>query len=159
MIAKLRQPESGWSSQLPHTPDNLFLYVIEEAYEVLDATQAVIPQLTQETIEKETDSHYLLVEDLGFKLLWYVAKSSYRLMQLMGGIPATVSQANSEWQSGMLRLVAVLEAQTAETQWSLDLTTHQVPPLLFKRRCWYSLQVRRFLIRWKACARSLFINS
>ncbi|MCD8489194.1 MAG: hypothetical protein LRZ84_21255 [Desertifilum sp.] len=128
MIAKLRQPESGWSSQLPHTPDNLFLYVIEEAYEVLDATQVVIPQLTQETIEKEIDSHYLLVEDLGFKLLWYVAKSSYRLMQLMGGIPATVSQANAEWQSGMLRLVAVLEAQTAETQWSLDLTTHQVPP-------------------------------
>lgn len=132
MIAKLRQPDSGWSSQLPHTPDNLFLYVIEEAYEVLDATQAVTPHLTQLSSERVAESRYLLIEDLSFKLLWYIAKSSYRLMQLMGGLPAKVSQVGQDWQAGVLRLVAVLEAQTAETEWTLDLTTHQTSPTLLK---------------------------
>lgn len=132
ILTELRSPEGGWPAELPQTPDNLAPYVLEEVYECLEA-------LARQTPEPPTPAPPSLdygaaswpLGELALKLLWYAARGSYRLMQLLGGLPARVCQPGEPWQTGVVRLVVVLSAKGPDGRWTLDLTTSQaVPPLL-----------------------------
>lgn len=131
ILTELRSPEGGWPADLPQTPDNLAPYVLEEVYECLEALarQAPEPEPTPPSLDYCAAPWPL--GDLALKLLWYVARGSYRLMQLLGGLPARVSQPAGSWQAGVVRLVVVLSGKGPDGSWALDLTTSQsVPPLL-----------------------------
>ncbi|MBD2097054.1 hypothetical protein H6F90_18300 [Trichocoleus sp. FACHB-591] len=130
IVAKLRSPQSGWPSDLEPTIENLIPYVTEEAYEVLEALQTsslgsssgpVAPAATA------TLPDYFLIEDLIPQWLWYIAKSSYDLMRLLCGVEAKVFQPGQGWQTGALRLVALLTLKLPHEEWALDLATNQPP--------------------------------
>ncbi|MBW4489111.1 MAG: hypothetical protein KME12_15085 [Trichocoleus desertorum ATA4-8-CV12] len=130
IVAKLRSPQSGWPADLEPTVENLIPYVTEEAYEVLEALQTsslgsssgfVAPAVTA------TLPDYFLIEDLIPQWLWYIAKSSYDLMRLLCGVEAKVFQPGQGWQTGALRLVALLTLKLPQAEWALDLATNQPP--------------------------------
>lgn len=134
IVEKLRSPDSGWSENLPQTPENLLPYVIEEAYEVSDALKEVTPQPAiaggSQFIRASalsSPSPYLLIEELSFRLLWYVARGSYELMQLLSGIDSRILLPDGDWQTGILRLVPILEVNASDIRWFLDLVTRQPP--------------------------------
>ena len=135
IIGKLQSPEGGWPADLEPTVENLLPYVTEEAYEVLDALQVdgVAPQVSltealEEVLQMTALPGYLLIEDLIPRLLWYVARGSYELMRLLCGVEASVFEPSQGWRTGVLRLVAVLEAKLGgDRHWSLDLATNQPP--------------------------------
>lgn len=130
IVAHLRSPLSGWPPNLPQIPENIAPYVTEEAGEVLEALQLeLIPQslaFSHLETSQESSDRYILVKDLIPKLLWYLAKSSYDVMQLLAGIEARVWDGDRGWQKGMLRLTAILTVDAA-VPWCLDLATHQPP--------------------------------
>lgn len=142
ILAELRSPSSGWPSHLPQTPENLAPYVIEEAGEVLDAIHteigsqinksnfpAVVPGYggkVENILPPQQFPHYLRVEDLIPRLLWYIARSSDDVMRLLAGVKARALQPGQDWSSGTLRLAAILTVSSA-TPWSIDLVTKQSP--------------------------------
>jgi hypothetical protein len=131
ILTELRSPEGGWPVDLPQTPDNLAPYVLEEVYECLEALAHQPPESELASPSPEYAKAPWPVGELVLKLLWYVARGSYRLMQLLGGLPARVCQPGEPWQAGVVRLVVVLSAKGPEGSWALDLTTSQgVPSLL-----------------------------
>ncbi len=67
------------------------------------------------------------LDDLMLRLLWCFSRSTYEVMQLMSGIPVKLLQAESHWQTGLLRLSISLKVQTPEADWHLDLVTGQSP--------------------------------
>jgi hypothetical protein len=135
IIAKLRSPEGGWPTDLEPTVENLLPYVTEEAYEVLDtlhidgvAPQVTLTQALEDVLQTTTLPGYLLVEELIPRLLWYVARGSYDLMRLLCGVEASVFQPGQGWQTGIVRLVAILDAKfDSDRHWALDLATYQPP--------------------------------
>ncbi len=135
IIAKLRSPEGGWPADLEPTVENLLPYVTEEAYEVLDtlhidgvAPQVTLTQALSDVLQTTTLPGYLLVEELIPRLLWYVARGSYDLMRLLCGVEANVFQPGEGWQTGIVRLVAILDAKfDSDRHWALDLATYQPP--------------------------------
>ncbi len=137
IVAQLSQPDSGWPSDLPMTPENLMPYVLEEAWEVLEAL-VVQPgeQGTRgdgETTRRGADSEVLLssVAELISRGLWWTIASSYDAMRLIGGVEAVaIPPANQtpdlavEANSGILRLVVGLNF--APHSWLVDLATQEV---------------------------------
>ncbi|MDX2096905.1 MAG: hypothetical protein SFW36_03945 [Leptolyngbyaceae cyanobacterium bins.59] len=131
MVNHLRSPGSGWPANLEQTPQNLAPYVLEEAYEVWSAVQnSPVPILPLHSIggtsQEDFLQHYCSIEQLAPRLLWSLARTSYDIMQLVGGIPGQVCKPGESWQSGMLRLVPVLEVKTPIADCSLDLVTHSL---------------------------------
>lgn len=133
IVTQLRSPASGWPPGVPQTPENLLPYVAEEAYGVLKAFKTSQISLdTGENIDPSlpgsllsSRSPYILIEGLTFRLLWYIARTSYELMQLMGGIKARILPPGERWQTGILRLAVILAAKSSDIHWSLDLVTSQ----------------------------------
>jgi hypothetical protein len=122
VVTRLRSPAGGCPPELEPTPANLSPYVKEEIEEVLVALQGFLPAAaTGSAIE----TPYLPVEDLIPRLLWQVARSSYAVMQLIEGVPAQIKLAEPDWQMGMVRLVAILEAEIDESSWAFDLVTRR----------------------------------
>ncbi len=66
-----------------------------------------------------------LTSELIPRLLWHLTRSSYEVTQLLSGIEVQILQPGSGWASGILRLLAALEIQTAGMQWKIDLATRQ----------------------------------
>ncbi len=66
-----------------------------------------------------------LMDDLLPKLLWQISRSSYEVMQLVGGLAVQVLQPDREWQQGILRLLPNLHIKTAIADYQLDLITGQ----------------------------------
>lgn len=62
-------------------------------------------------------------------LLWRLAQSSHEALQLIEGSPAQVSAAG-QWQPGMLRLVVLLDLETANQSRWLDLVMAESAPAL-----------------------------
>jgi NTP pyrophosphatase (non-canonical NTP hydrolase) len=128
IIAQLRSPAGGWPSYLPPTPENLLPYVTEEACEVLEVLQAEPAQklahFSQQSLVAQLPSGYIFLEDLIDYLLWYFAKTSELMVQLLSGVPAQIQQDN-DIVTGTVRLVAILAAQNAQNDWQVDLATQQ----------------------------------
>lgn len=150
IVTELRSPASGWPANQPQTPENLLPYVAEEAYGVLNALKT--SQISVETGEHidpslpgsllSSQSPYILIEGLTFRLLWYIARTSYELMGLMGGIKARILSPGEQWQTGILRMAVILAAKSSDIHWSLDLVTSQPAKTYLKPDCLIQLAER-----------------
>ncbi len=129
MVTHLRSPQGDWPPDLPQTPANFYPYVVDEAYEALNAYQAVLS--TPLAGEETPPSSYWMLQDLAPRLLWAIAHSSSALMSLLSGVTATLLTPTGEWQGGLLRLVVTLTATptlAGAVPWTVDLAV-QRPPL------------------------------
>jgi hypothetical protein len=70
----------------------------------------------------------LFMDELVPKLLWLVTRSSYPTMLWLGGMPCSLLQPLTQWQSGLLRLMVVLDLQTPDDRWWIDLATGRFLP-------------------------------
>ncbi|MBD1997426.1 hypothetical protein H6G00_12450 [Leptolyngbya sp. FACHB-541] len=131
MIKDLRSPKSGESPDVPQTPEALAPYLVEEAYDVLEAIQKnyfELPQSDSIGLVEGGDrwQSYFLISDLAPWLLWCIARSSHEVMRLLEGIPAKAFKLGQGWRTGIIRLVATLDTKIPELSAYLDLTTFQV---------------------------------
>lgn len=120
LVVKLRSPDGGCPGDLEPTPANLAPYLVEETQEVLEALHAQIPSAEP----SPPAPPFLAIADLIPQLLWSLAHSSYQVMQLIEGVGVSSERADQSWQ-GMLRLVTLLEVETPDRLWAIDLVTHQ----------------------------------
>ncbi len=146
VIQRLKSPLGGWPRNLAPTPENLTLYVLDEASAVVDllVVEAVSEphptgDLADSAIAAMLARPYSVLADWTPKLLWVIARSSYLVMQLLGGIRATVQLATGEPESGTLRLRAILTSAASDPvvadlaipedgmAWLVDLATHTLP--------------------------------
>ncbi|PSR16440.1 hypothetical protein C8255_17840 [filamentous cyanobacterium CCP3] len=70
----------------------------------------------------------LLVADLWPRLRWYLAQSSERVMQLMGGVSTQVLPPGLSWQQGNLYLRPLMQLTTAQRSWIIDLSRGRLLP-------------------------------
>lgn len=139
VITDLRSPESGLPPDIPRTPETLAPYLVEEAYDVLEAVQknyAEPPQSASldlgggggdlEEITARGRQSYFLISDLAPWLLWCIARSSHEVMRLLEGVPAKAFKLGQGWRTGIIRLVAMLETKIPGLSTSVDLATYQV---------------------------------
>lgn len=70
----------------------------------------------------------LLMDELVPKLLWQISRSSCALMQWIGGIPVKLLHPDRPWETGILRLLAVLALSTCDRTWYIDLATGRFIP-------------------------------
>ncbi|WOD41956.1 hypothetical protein [Nodosilinea sp. E11] len=70
----------------------------------------------------------VLVADLWPRLRWYLAQSSERVMQLMGGVPAQVLPPGLSWQQGSLYLRPLMRLSTSHHSWLVDLSRGRLLP-------------------------------
>jgi hypothetical protein len=69
-----------------------------------------------------------LVADVWPRLRWYLAQSSERVMQLMGGLPAQVLCPGRGWQQGILYLRSLMRLTTETRSWIIDLGSGRLLP-------------------------------
>ncbi|MEY3298916.1 MAG: hypothetical protein RLZZ597_2176 [Cyanobacteriota bacterium] len=72
----------------------------------------------------------VLVADLWPRFRWYLAQSSDRVMQLMGGLPAQVLAPGRGWQQGILSLRPLMQLATDSKTWIIDLGSGRLLPTL-----------------------------
>jgi hypothetical protein len=72
----------------------------------------------------------VLVADVWPRLRWYLAQSSERVMQLMGGVLAQVLPPGLSWQQGSLYLRPLLQLTTPNHSWIIDLSRGRILPTL-----------------------------
>ncbi|MGA7934599.1 MAG: hypothetical protein WCA35_13715 [Kovacikia sp.] len=91
--------------------------IVNKAYEIVHRTN--------HTSDSSIHFHQpvLLIEELIPKLLWQVTRSSYEVVQLIGGIEASILQPKACWQQGILRLLATLWFQAPGIDFFIDLAT------------------------------------
>ena len=70
----------------------------------------------------------VLVADVWPRLRWYLAQSSERVMQLMGGVSAQVLPPGLSWQQGSLYLRPLMQLTTAQRSWIVDLSRGRLLP-------------------------------
>lgn len=70
----------------------------------------------------------VLVADLWPRLRWYLAQSSERVMQLMGGVAAQVMPPGLSWQRGSLSLRPLMQLTTTQRSWIIDLSRGRLLP-------------------------------
>ncbi|HSM81162.1 MAG TPA: hypothetical protein VLS96_05730 [Nodosilinea sp.] len=70
----------------------------------------------------------VLVADLWPRLRWYLAQSSERVMQLMGGVSAQVLPPGLSWQQGSLYLRPLMQLTTGQRRWIVDLGRGRLLP-------------------------------
>lgn len=94
-----------------------FLHIADELVDVI-YNPTSISSLTK--LQPEIS----LVE-LSLRLLWQMVSSSYPLMQLISGIKAKALQPGHDWETGTLRLLAVLNTNFSDETWEVDIATSQ----------------------------------
>ncbi|MDJ1181886.1 hypothetical protein [Roseofilum casamattae] len=124
LLARLRSPQSGWLESIPFTAEHLLPYVRDEVDEVLDALRAIDIAAG----EREDRESYWPIEELSLQLLWQVVTSSYRFMQLSGGISAEGFVAPECEGEGILRLVPILNICGESVDRAIDLATLSPAP-------------------------------
>lgn len=128
-IAEMQSSEGGSPCDVPPTPENFTPAILEKAYKVLDAlkTTGRIESTAVSTnslpLAQTSDASLILVDDLIPKLLWYLLRSSYDVMRLIGGVPGRIFPPDREVSTGIVRLVAGLEARSPNTCWFFDFAT------------------------------------
>lgn len=132
MVTYLRSPAGDWPPDLPWTPDNVYPYVADEAYEVRNAYESALTSIppSPPAATALAPAREWTLQDLAPRLLWAIAHSGAAVMNLLGGVTAAIQTPQGEWQGGLLRLVAILTARptTAETEaWAVDLAVQRPP--------------------------------
>lgn len=113
-------PVLGFQS-LGFNPYSLVTHLVNSAWEVgtwINYSALLSTQIHPELI--------LLSPHLTFELLWQIIKSSYGIMQLIGGVKAQVLRPIGSWETGILRLIAILQADIPNLQWKVDIATGQL---------------------------------
>lgn len=111
--------ESATSKQLPQR--EVFCNLV--TYIATDLVQGV------NGLFKHTFVHEpVLVADLWPRLRWYLAQSSERVMQLMGGVSTQVLPPGLSWQQGSLYLRPLMQLTTAQQRWIIDLSRGRLLP-------------------------------
>lgn len=72
----------------------------------------------------------VLVADLWPRFRWYLAQSSERVMQLMGGLPAQALSPGRGWQQGILSLRPLMHLITSSKTWIIDLGSGRLLPTM-----------------------------
>jgi hypothetical protein len=107
------------------TPEQPADGVQQRVEQVVQALQTHL--LGADAVHPEPSSqYYICLKDLTPWLLWGIARSAYGAMRLLEGTSATVLQPDQLWQTGILRLVALLEIKTPSYSYGFDLVTQQV---------------------------------
>ncbi|MFH7244429.1 MAG: hypothetical protein ACHWZW_16460 [Spirulina sp.] len=70
----------------------------------------------------------VMVADLWPRFRWYLAQSSERVMQLMGGLPAQVLSPGRGWQQGILSLRPLMILGMGSKTWVIDLGSGHLLP-------------------------------
>lgn len=134
VIQLVRSPAGGWHPDRPPTAENLLPYVTEEACDLLEALEHKLDQWSQQPTEGAESwlsvhlwQNYCLAADFAPQLLWGMARSSYAVMRLLEGVPATITTAAGEVRPGIVRLSALLHGAIAEQHQVADLVTQHPP--------------------------------
>ncbi|UBF26724.1 hypothetical protein K9N68_01600 [Kovacikia minuta CCNUW1] len=116
----LRAIASLQQSQLPNDPHEHLLHIITKADEIVHGTHPISASgiYLQQPIR--------LMQELMPKLLWQITRSSYEVMQLMGGVEVSILQPGFHWQQGTLRLLPALWFQASSVNCAIDLATGRV---------------------------------
>lgn len=137
IIEQLQAPDSGWPSDLPHTPEAIAPYVAEEIDRVMEVKLTSTADVVNEAPRSDD---YIELGNLLPRLLWSVVHSSDEAMALLEGV--AIYEHNGQLrQAGQLRLIPYLElgwpmpdpgnsAPPRLALVTLDLTTQQAPPPL-----------------------------
>lgn len=133
MVTYLRSPAGDWPAGLPWTPENVYPYAADEAYEVCNAYESALTSISPSppVASAIAPAREWTLQDLAPRLLWAIAHSGAAVMNLLSGVTAAIQTPQGEWQGGLLRLVVILTARptTVETEaWAVDLAI-QRPPL------------------------------
>ena len=115
------EPISNLDLQAEHSS---LIDLIEIADELVDIIYS--PQSPSRLMRLQPE---IPLTELSLRLLWQMVKSSYNIMQLISGIKAKVLQPGLVWQTGHLRLLAVLNAEFLNDSWEVDIASSQ--PLKF----------------------------
>jgi hypothetical protein len=70
----------------------------------------------------------LLMDEVVPKLVWQISQISYPVMQWIGGLPVTLLQPDRPWETGTLRLMAVLQLSCGDRTWQIDLAPGRFIP-------------------------------
>jgi hypothetical protein len=99
------------------------LACIQLAYEATGLVQG------PSSLGKHTFVHEpLLVADVWPRFQWYLAQSSERVMQLMGGVAVRAMAPGQGWRTGTLYLRPLLSLATDALTWVIDLSTGRLLP-------------------------------
>lgn len=142
LMTQLRSPAHGWTAKQPPTPEALAPYASEEVEAVVQglaaadmaAVYAAIAALPDAPTAAAIAPVHVSTEALMPLLLWNLARTAYPVMQLLEGIEVMTQAAGQPQPSpGMLRLVPVLQLETATATWALDVVTGAPPQPLGDR--------------------------
>ncbi|MGE5659846.1 MAG: hypothetical protein ACM37W_24920 [Actinomycetota bacterium] len=100
--------------------DDFIPGLINSAYQLIDLTD------NSEYGNKNLSGFEMKIADLTLKLLWHIIRSSYEIMQLVGGVKARVLQPTCEWETGTLRLMAIFQVNGADSDWKIDVGAGQL---------------------------------
>ncbi|NJN91027.1 MAG: hypothetical protein HC878_12060 [Leptolyngbyaceae cyanobacterium SL_5_14] len=100
---------------------SLIPLIVKDACNLVDLLQTS-PALSNQALQQAVE-----LEALTHQLLWSFSRSSYEVVQLMGGIRVNLLQPERHWETGTLRLLARLNSKTPEQDWYLDIATRQPP--------------------------------
>lgn len=133
VITELRQLIQEGTVKQPQTPKGLAPYIEAEVQSVINALQAQ-PDLSYRPATSCSEAllgqEHLELKTIASWLLWGIARSSHQVMQLLEGSIAQLPQPKQAPQTGMIRLVALLEFKLPKQTYSLDLATHSLAPTL-----------------------------
>jgi hypothetical protein len=128
-IAQLRSSGAFGEEGIEPSPA-LLTAVTAEAQAVLDQSSAVLAQPSAAIPGSPPSLPGLQsLQHLIPHLLWGVAQSTHEVMQLLEGVMAQV-QYSGRWQTGVLRLLVMLQFSSATQTAAFDLVTQQPPVLL-----------------------------
>ncbi|MDF5715204.1 MAG: nucleoside triphosphate pyrophosphohydrolase [Rhizonema sp. NSF051] len=138
IVAKLRSPDGGCPWDLAQTPQTLTPYVIEEAYEVVDAInsgdrQAIAEELGDLLLQVVLQAQ-IASEDKQFSLLEVAQSISQKLIRRHPHVFGDVSVQNvDEVRQNWVQIKAAEKGESLETQklsHKLSRYQRQLPPLM-----------------------------
>ncbi len=138
IVAKLRSPDGGCPWDLAQTPQTLTPYVIEEAYEVVDAINSEDPQAVAEELGdlllQVVLQAQIASEDKQFSLLEVAQGISQKLIRRHPHVFGDVSVQNvDEVRQNWEQIKAAEKGESLETQklsHQLSRYQRQLPPLM-----------------------------
>jgi len=123
-LLEISEDEKQGNNLAEQTPnlktESLISNVVTSACETANIFQQRAELSNTISLQPET-----LMADLTLKLLWNILRSSYEVMQLVGGVTAKVIQPRGVWETGTLSLVGIIQADASGSRCHIDVVTGQ----------------------------------
>lgn len=144
LVKRIAQLRSNDADSAFTSAESLLPHVTQEA-------QAVLRLLALPIVEAENQQTFTVLSQpvqhlktLAPWLLWSVAQSTHETVRLIEGVTARVQQDKAQqdkpWQTGVLRLMVILELKTEQTSQVFDLVTLQPAVPALPNDCHIQLQ-------------------